>query len=120
MRPAGLPSGARWWHDGSCGVVLVISAAHRGLVEAIEETLPGATWQRCRTHELAGSAGHGGHVGSSPWVATLVRTIFDQPDANEVEAQFQRVTEALARKLPEAADHLETAREDLLALPHFR
>jgi len=53
-------------------------------------------------------------------VATLVRTIFDQPDANEVEAQFQRVTEALARKLPEAADHLETAREDLLALPHFR
>jgi len=41
MRPAGLPSGARWWHEGSCGVVLVISDAHRGLVEAIGETLPG-------------------------------------------------------------------------------
>jgi putative transposase len=55
-----------------------------------------------------------------PWVATLVRTIFDQPDATEVEAQFQRVTEALAGKLPEAAEHLEQAREDLLAFRHFR
>jgi len=55
-----------------------------------------------------------------PWVATLVRTIFDQPDAQEVKAQFQRVVEALATKLPEAADHLEAAREDLLAFRHFR
>jgi putative transposase len=36
-------------------------------------------------------------------VATLVRTIVDQPDATEVEAQFQRVVDALAGKLPEAA-----------------
>jgi len=33
-------------------VVLVISDAHRGLVDAIGETLPGVTWQRCRTHYL--------------------------------------------------------------------
>jgi len=38
----------------------------------------------------------------------------------EVEAQFQRVTEALAGKLPAAADHLEQARCDLLAFRHFR
>jgi len=30
------------------------------------------------------------------------------------------VVDALAGKLPEAADHLEQARCDLLALPHFR
>jgi hypothetical protein len=29
---------------------LVTSDAHRGLVEAIGTTLPGAAWQRCRTH----------------------------------------------------------------------
>jgi len=67
-------------------VVLVISDAHRGLVDAIGETLPGVTWQRCRTHYLTGSLGQGGGVASSPRVATLVRTIFDQPDATEVTA----------------------------------
>jgi len=30
-----------------------------------------------------------------PWVATLVRTIVDQPDATEVQAQFERVVRAL-------------------------
>ncbi|GLW13206.1 hypothetical protein Misp01_83340 [Microtetraspora sp. NBRC 13810] len=35
---------------GLTGVQLVISDAHRGLVEAIGASLPGASWQRCRTH----------------------------------------------------------------------
>jgi putative transposase len=35
---------------GLSGVLLVTSDAHRGLVEAIEANLPGAAWQRCRTH----------------------------------------------------------------------
>jgi hypothetical protein len=35
---------------GLTGVQLVTSDAHRGLVEAIGATLPGAAWQRCRTH----------------------------------------------------------------------
>jgi putative transposase len=35
---------------GLSGVQLVISDAHRGLVEAVAASLPGAAWQRCRTH----------------------------------------------------------------------
>lgn len=35
---------------GLSGVELVISDAHPGLVDAIGSTLPGASWQRCRTH----------------------------------------------------------------------
>jgi transposase-like protein len=35
---------------GLSGVLLVTSDAHAGLVEAIAANLPGATWQRCRTH----------------------------------------------------------------------
>jgi putative transposase len=35
---------------GLSGVALVTSDAHRGLTEAIGATLPGASWQRCRTH----------------------------------------------------------------------
>jgi putative transposase len=35
---------------GLSGVQLVISDAHPGLVAAIGSALPGAAWQRCRTH----------------------------------------------------------------------
>ena len=35
---------------GLAGVKLVTSDAHPGLVDAIQATLPGASWQRCRTH----------------------------------------------------------------------
>ncbi len=35
---------------GLSGVQLVVSDAHAGLVNAIGAVLPGASWQRCRTH----------------------------------------------------------------------
>ena len=35
---------------GLSGVALVTSDAHPGLVAAIAATVPGASWQRCRTH----------------------------------------------------------------------
>jgi transposase-like protein len=99
---------------GLSGVVLVTSDAHPGLVAAIAATLPGASWQRCRTHYLRDLLTKVNKT-SQPWGATLVRTIFDQPDAAEVHAQFARVVAALEAKLPTAAEHLSAAREDLLA-----
>jgi putative transposase len=38
---------------GLTGVALVTSDAHRGLTETIGATMPGAAWQRCRTHYAA-------------------------------------------------------------------
>ena len=35
---------------GLSGVALVTSDDHAGLVSAIAAVLPGAAWQRCRTH----------------------------------------------------------------------
>ncbi|WP_089303544.1 IS256 family transposase [Haloechinothrix alba] len=99
---------------GLSGVVQVTSDAHPGLVEAIRSTLPGAAWQRCRTHYLRDLLVKVPKA-SQPWVATLVRTIFDQPDADQVHAQCDRVIAALEDKLPAAAEHLARAREDLLA-----
>jgi putative transposase len=99
---------------GLSGVVLVTSDAHPGLVAAIAATLPGASWQRCRTHYLRDLQTKVSKT-SQPWVATLVRTISGQPGAAEVHAQFERVVTALETKLPAAAEHLAAAREDLLA-----
>jgi putative transposase len=103
---------------GLTGVQLVTSDAHRGLVDAIAATLPGASWQRCRTHYLRDLLTQ---VPKSQgrWVATMVRTIFDQPDAVEVHAQFDRVVAALQAKLPTAGEHLAQAREQLLAFTGF-
>ena len=103
---------------GLSGVRLVISDAHPGLVDAIASTLPGASWQRCRTHFLRNlltkvprSAG--------PFVATLVRSIFAQPDADAVWAQFHRVTEQLSERFPAAAEMLTEAGPDILAFSSF-
>ena len=109
---------------GLHGVRLVISDAHAGLVDAIGATLPGASWQRCRTHFLRNlltrvpkSAG--------PFVATLVRSIFAQPSAEAVHAQFARVVEQLAERFPAAAEMLHEAGPEILAFtgfpqPHWR
>ncbi|MGW5411661.1 IS256 family transposase [Actinomadura geliboluensis] len=103
---------------GLTGVQLVISDAHAGLVEAIGSTLPGAAWQRCRTHYLRNLLTRV-PKSAQPWVATLVRTIFDQPAAEEVHAQHARVVASLEAKHPEAAEHLAEAEPDLLAFTSF-
>ena len=51
--PAGWGSSATSSARGLSGVKLVTSDAHAGLVAAIGATLPGAAWQRCRTHYAA-------------------------------------------------------------------
>ncbi len=103
---------------GLSGVQLVISDAHRGLVAAIGAALPGTTWQRCRTHYLRNLLTKV-PKSAQPWIATLVRTIFDQPDADAVRAQFQRVVATIEAKFPTAAEHLDAARDDLLAFTSF-
>ncbi|WP_045875773.1 IS256 family transposase [Pseudofrankia sp. DC12] len=103
---------------GLTGVRLVTSDAHAGLVAAIGATLPGASWQRCRTHYLRDLLTFT-PKSSQPWVATLVRTIFDQAGATEVNAQFDRAVEALSEKLPRAATHLEEAKADVLAFTTY-
>jgi len=103
---------------GLSGVALVTSDAHRGLVEAIGATLPGATWQRCRTHYAANLMAATPKA-SWPWVRALLHSVYDQPDAASVHAQFDRILDALADKLPKVAAHLEAARADVLAFTAF-
>ncbi|BBU20978.1 IS256 family transposase [Mycobacterium xenopi] len=103
---------------GLSGVALVTSDAHPGLVAAIGATLPGAAWQRCRTH-YANNLMAATPKSSWPWVRTLLHSVFDQPDAESVVAQYDRVLDALSDKLPKVAEHLDAARPDLLAFTAF-
>jgi putative transposase len=99
---------------GLSGVRLVISDDHRGLVEAIAAVLPGASWQRCRTHFMRNLLTRV-PKNAQGVVATLVRSIFAQPSAEEVKAQLLRVIEQLERLFPSAAELLATAGPDITA-----
>jgi transposase-like protein len=103
---------------GLSGVQLVISDAHPGLVAAIGSALPGAAWQRCRTHYLRNLLTRV-PKSAQPHVATQVRTIFDQADADAVHAQYDRVIDALEPRYRDAAEHLEAARAELLAFTSY-
>ncbi|WP_289017636.1 IS256 family transposase [uncultured Ornithinimicrobium sp.] len=103
---------------GLTGVRLVTSDAHAGLVEAIAANLPGASWQRCRTHY---SANLMSVTPKSMWpaVKAMLHSVYDQPDAPAVHAQFDRLIDYVTDKLPAVAEHLAGAREDILAFTAF-
>ncbi len=103
---------------GLTGVAMVTSDAHAGLIDAIGATLPNASWQRCRTH-YARNLMDTTPKTSWPWVKALLHSVYDQPDADAVRAQFDRVLDTLHEKLPAVAEHLESARDDLLAFAAF-
>jgi putative transposase len=102
---------------GLSGVLLVVSDAHPGLVDAVAATL-GATWQRCRTHFMRNLLTRV-PKSSQGLVATLVRTIFAQPDHEQVWAQHARVVEQLGSRFPDAATLLCEAGPDVLAFTTF-
>lgn len=103
---------------GLRGVELVISDAHAGLTDAIRSTLRGAAWQRCRTHFMRNLLTK---VPKSmqPFVATLVRSIFAQPDTDSVREQHKRVVDQLRPKMRDAATMLDECKEELLAFTNF-
>jgi putative transposase len=99
---------------GLAGVTLVTSDAHPGLVDAIAATLPGASWQRCRTHFIRNLLTRVPKSAQS-FVATMVRTIFAQPDADSVREQHRRIVAQLEGRFPEAAAMLDEAGPEILA-----
>ncbi len=103
---------------GLAGVQLVISDDHLGLVQAVRATLPGASWQRCRTHFVRNLQAHVPKP-AQPMVATLVRSIFAQPSTAEVRAQLDRVITQLQETFPKAAGILADAAPDITAFCSF-
>jgi putative transposase len=103
---------------GLRGVQLVISDAHQGLKDAVAAVFTGASWQRCRTHFMTNLLSRVPRS-AQPAVATLVRTIYQQPAAEDVWAQHARVVEQLRPRFPDAASLLLDAAADILAFTAF-
>ena len=54
-----------------------------------------------------------------PAVKAMLHSVYDQPDAEAVAAQFERLLDYVAEKLPAVFEHLDAAREDILAFTKF-
>lgn len=104
---------------GLSGVELVISDAHGGIKAAIAQVLDGASWQRCRTHFMANLATKVPKA-SWPMVATLVRSIFEQPDRDATWDQLGDVVDKLTQAgFNDVAVIVLDAADDILAFTAF-
>ena len=103
---------------GLGGVQLVTSDAHQGLKDAIATVFAGASWQRCRTHFMTNLLSKIPRR-TQPWVATMVRTIYQQASPEEVHAQHHRMIGMLDERFPQAAALLEEAGPEILAFTAF-
>jgi len=103
---------------GLSGVRLVISDDHLGLKQAIAAVLPGAGWQRCRVHFVRNLLTRV-PKSAQTLAATLVRSIFAQPDLEAVWAQHARIVEQLQERFSDAASLLAEAGSDVLAFATF-
>lgn len=84
---------------GLSGVQPVISDAHEGLENAIAAVLPGASWQRCRTHFMRNLLAKVPKAAQG-MVAGLVRTIFEQPDKDKRAHPIRPRVAKAARTIP--------------------
>jgi putative transposase len=104
---------------GLSGVELVISDAHGGIKAAIAAVFDGASWQRCRTHFMANLATKVPKA-SWPMIATLVRSIFEQPDRDATWNQLGDVVDKLTQAgFNDIAVVLLDAADDILAFSAF-
>ena len=85
---------------GLRGVKLAISDAHEGLRAAIETTLVGATWQRCRVHVMRNVLSQV-PKSSQAMVSSIVRTIFAQPTQESAKEQLAVVVQQLIESVSE-------------------
>ena len=107
-----------WVRRGLQGVQVVISDAHEGLKEAIQQVFAGVSWQRCRVHFMRNVLAFVPH-GEKALVSALLRTIFAQSNRADAHAQWQQVVEYMRTRWPLAAAVREDARDDVLAYMVF-
>ena len=103
---------------GLSGTQLVISDHHRGLMNAIDTVMVGATWQRCRVHFIRNVLARV-PKGQADMVAAAIRTIFAQPTGPMVRAQVETVALMLEPQLPAVATILRDAKEEITAFADF-
>ena len=93
---------------------LVISDAHGGLVAAIRESFPGASWQRCKVHFMRNILAHVSHKDKQTFAGKL-KQIWLAPDEKTARKRANALAEEYEKRFPKAIATLEDGLEDSLA-----
>ena len=97
---------------------LVISDAHAGLVAAIREGFPGASWQRCKVHFMRNILVKIPHRNKESFAAEL-KQIWLAPDATAARKRADTLAEEYEKRFPEAIKILDDGLEDSLQFFSF-
>ena len=103
---------------GMKGPKLVISDANAGLVSAIRESFPGASWQRCKVHFMRNIIVHVTHKEKKAF-AEMLKDIWTASSADAARKRADELIEKYQRRFPEAIAVLENGLEDSLAYYAF-
>ena len=103
---------------GLRGVKLVTSDSHRGLKEAIEAVVQGASWQRCRVHFMRNALSLVPKA-AQQMVGATIRTVFAQPDSESAHHQWRKVSEGFRTRFPKLSQLMDEAEEDVLSYSAF-
>ena len=97
---------------------LVISDAHAGLVAAIRESFPGASWQRCKVHFMRNILAYVPQKEKKAFAAVL-KEIWLAPTAELARKRACEVIDAYSKRFPKAVQCLENGLEDSLTFYAF-
>ena len=97
---------------------IIISDAHSGLVSAIRESFPGASWQRCKVHFMRNILVYVPQKEKKAFAAVL-KEIWLAPTAELARKRAYDVIDTYAKRFPKAVQCLEDGLEDSLAFYAF-
>ena len=97
---------------------LIVSDAHKGLVAAIGECFPGASWQRCKVHFMRNILVHVPHKEKERF-AGLLKGIWLTTDLATAKQRAQELADQYKEKCPKAVETLEEGLEDALTFLAF-
>jgi putative transposase len=98
--------------------LLVVSDANKGLIAAIRESFPGASWQRCKVHFMRNILAHVPQKEKESFAAQL-KEIWLAPSAEIARQRAEQISEQYGKRFPKAIEFLEDGLEDSLAFYAF-
>lgn len=99
-------------------VDLVVSDAHKGLVNALKKQLQGAQWQRCQVHFMRNILGRAPrHIRAQ--LAEQLKAIFIAPDAETARKLADSVIDKFEKKADKSMQILEDGLEHALTILTF-
>lgn len=103
---------------GLCGVDLVVSDAHKGLVKAVKKQFQGAQWQRCQVHFMRNILGHTArHIRGQ--LGDRLKMIFTAPDVDTARKLAYDVIHDFDAKAGKAMEILEGGLDHALTILSF-